>query len=157
MKRSPHKVIIAGVAALSIAITGLSASAAHADSTRTGNALAALLGLAVIGAIIHESEKDKRRARERARANTHSQHIKPRPLPNRVAKRKVLPDACLRQFNVIGGGVARVFAQRCMDRNFAYVADLPRACERRIQTDRGIRRGWAARCLRHNGYRMARR
>jgi hypothetical protein len=34
---------------------------------------------------------------------------------------------------------------------------LPQHCERRVRTDRGFRVGFGARCLRRQGYELARR
>lgn len=151
MLRITHRHFIAVVASLSIGLSGFSASAAHAGSRDTERALAAIAGLAVIGAII-ASERKKERRRAKAR---HQNHVEPRPLPRRI-NRKLLPQQCLRSFGE-GDQRIRLFGARCMDRHYAYVDELPLRCERRVRTDRGIRQGYAVRCLKRQGYQMARR
>jgi len=159
-----HTKFISLIAAISIGITALGASQAEAGNRDTERALAALLGLAVIGAVIADERKKDRR-REKAKVATRSKPVpKPpvidaRPLPDdlrRVSRNRLLPERCLR-FVETGRGQARYFGARCMNRNFKHVNKLPRSCERRIRTDRGIRYGWGARCLRREGYTLARR
>lgn len=158
-KNKPNRVIGA-IAALAICITAIGAGSAQADSRNAaGGALAALLGLAVIGAIIHENKEDERRERRRAEAAAQAKKkrnaLEARPLPPRVRRSLNLPKSCVRTFYRTNGNPARILGQRCMDRTYAHVQSLPRACERVVRTDRGLRRGWGARCLRREGYQIA--
>ncbi|THH36601.1 hypothetical protein E4Z66_06530 [Aliishimia ponticola] len=54
-----HRKLITGVAALALAITALAPQGAQAGDRDTERALAALLGLAVVGAIIADNRRDK--------------------------------------------------------------------------------------------------
>ncbi|MEP5731560.1 MAG: hypothetical protein ABJL67_19550 [Sulfitobacter sp.] len=169
-----YRKFIAAVAATAITLTALGASSASADQRRHGNAqantIAALLGLAVVGAIIHEKRKDKK---EKAHGHhkpaptyttpKHSaqqfgrpsyQQPNPRPLPARV-HRKVLPSKCLRSFDTRRGHV-RMFGSRCLNQNFKFANRLPQQCQYVFDTSRGNRRGYDAHCLRDHGYRSAR-
>ena len=152
-----QKRFIATIAAAAIAVTGISAAPARAGDDDAAAAIAALLGLAVIGAVIADKRKDKK---ERVHVTKkHPQHVQrplhPRPLPPRVS-RKLLPQQCLRSFQTYNGP-ARIFGQRCLHRNYGFVHTLPRHCHREVYTDRGWRQGYGARCLRREGYQLARR
>lgn len=158
-----HRKFIATVAATSILITGFAAAPARANQDDLGRALAALLGVAIVGAVIHENKKNKK---DKARAYVEPQHkihkpiqkkrhVKPRPLPRRVSEH-LLPGQCLRSFET-RRGTARIFGERCLERNYGFTHRLPQHCERRVRTDRGFRVGFGARCLRRQGYELARR
>ena len=156
-KNNPNR-IIGAIAALAIFVTAIGAGSAQAaDRSNANGALAALLGLVVIGAIIHEKNEDDRRERRRAEAaaKQKSQAHKARPLPPRVRRALQLPQSCVRDVFDRNGNRARILGQRCMVRNYNHVQSLPQACERIVRTDRGIRRGWSARCLRRDGYQIA--
>ena len=158
-KNKPNRVIGA-IAALAICITAIGAGSAQADSRNAaGGALAALLGLVVIGAIIQENKEDERRERRRAQAAAQAKKkqnaLKARPLPPRVRQSLNLPQSCVRDVRTANGNRARILGQRCMDRTYRNVRSLPRTCERVLRTDRGVRRGWSARCLRREGYQIA--
>lgn len=140
-----QKRFIALVAAAAIAVTGFGAAPARADDQAA--AIAALLGLAVIGAVIADKRKDKKKA------VTHPAPIS-RPLPPRV-NRKLLPQHCLRSL-ATDRGQRRIFGQRCLNRNYKFADSLPRQCHRQVWTDRGWRAGFGARCLRKHGYQLAR-
>lgn len=146
-----HRKFIAAIAVVSILVTGLGAGQAAARDRSAEQALAALLGIAVVGAIIADHRKKDRKKREAARR---AEKVQPRPLPRR-ANRKLLPPDCLRSFDV-GDRRMRLFLTRCLHRDYGSTEALPLHCERRVQTKRGIRRGYAARCMRRQGYQLAR-
>lgn len=159
MAFTTHKTFIGAVTALSILITGLGAAQAQAGSRDGERALAAILGLAVIGAIIASEREDDDRVTQNVirRADP----IEARPLPRdlrqkRHTSRRALPQRCLRETRT-DRGVARYFGARCMSRNYDFVNRLPDRCERRIRTGHGVRYGWGAQCLRGEGYTLARR
>ncbi|KEJ90452.1 hypothetical protein Z948_1408 [Sulfitobacter donghicola DSW-25 = KCTC 12864 = JCM 14565] len=154
-----------------MAITAATATPAVADDHRTARTVATIFGLAVVGALIHENNKDKHERRQ-----THQQQVRskpaprvhrhgtktqprqraaPRPLPQRV-NRKNLPQQCLRSFNTRNGKV-RMFGRRCLEQNYKFVNRLPQNCAQRVRTHDGRRSGFGARCLRQNGYTLARR
>lgn len=169
-----YRKFIATVTAASIALTALGSAPAVAGNDQTARTIAAILGLAAIGAIVHENRKDKKRDREvhrhkpapvyQAPRHVHKQprshtpprytQPKPRPLPQR-AHRKLLPKQCMRSFETHRGKV-RMFGARCLNKRFDFAHRMPRECEYVFNTPRGDRRGYEARCLRDRGYRLAR-
>lgn len=80
--------------------------------------------------------------------------LDPRPLPKR-ADRKLLPGDCLQSVDTRDGRV-RFFAQDCLERNYSYVNRLPQDCAVRFRSYNGPREGYDARCLRDEGYQLAR-
>ena len=166
-----HRQFIATIAAASIVITGFSAAPARAGEEEIGAALAAILGLAIVGAVIKD-KRDDRKARQQVHVpqpqvhqprqqgqnhiNRHQRHVQPKPLPHRV-NRKLLPQRCLFNLRTDNGRYKEVFGQRCLNRHFQHVQHLPQQCGRRVWTDRGARYGYGARCLSKHGYQLARR
>ncbi len=154
-----YRKFIATVSAAAIALTALGSAPAYADDRDTARALAAILGLAVVGAIIHDKNKDKKRKAHRP-APVYKEHaykphrIKPRPLPQRV-NRKLLPQRCFRSVDT-RQGTYRMFGQRCLNKHYRHVNSLPQRCHYTFRTYDGKRRGYEARCLRNAGYRLAR-
>ena len=55
-----HRKFIATVVATSILFTGFAAAPARANQEDVGRALAALRGIAIVGAVIHDSNKDNK-------------------------------------------------------------------------------------------------
>lgn len=143
---------IALIAGTAIALTTFSAPA-RADSDDAAKALAALLGLVVVGKIISDRNDDKRYNVHKA-PRPIQPGPKPRPLPPQVNK-KLLPQHCFRTFNAQHRQV-RGFGAYCLQRNYRFAHTLPRRCAVQVQTRRGW--GWAygARCLNERGYRLAR-
>ena len=159
MATTTHRKFISAVAALSILITGFGAAQAQAGDRDAERALAAILGLAVIGAIIANDRDDDRR--ETQKVIRRAPVIDARPLPRDLrhkqqASRRELSARCLREVRT-RDGVARYYGARCMSKNYNFVNRLPDRCERRIRTNNGTRYGWSARCLRREGYTLARR
>lgn len=173
MAKPRHHRFIGTIAALSILITAFGAAQVQARDRSTEQALAAILGLAVIGAIIAKQSDSVPKVEK---VVPRPKPIEARPLPRDLSRdlhrdlprnqsrdlhrkhgsaRQALPQQCLREIST-KRGPARVFGVRCMDRNYGYVSRLPKHCERRMRTDRGVRYGWEARCLRSEGYRVAR-
>lgn len=168
--------LIGTFTAFAIALTTVSATPAHAGTdrdNRNARVLAAILGIAIAGKIIHDNKKDRDKKEVRKsdrsthkqthqRVRPHNQRIygesnrnvQPRPLPRRV-DRKLLPQNCFRSFSTRRGQV-HMFGRRCLERNYRFVKNLPRNCAQRVRTDGGVRAGFEARCLRRNGYQLAR-
>ncbi|MEW9919960.1 hypothetical protein AB2B41_10110 [Marimonas sp. MJW-29] len=167
-----HRKFIATIAAASIALTALGAVPASAGERETARAIATILGLAVVGKLIHDRNERKKERRQEYHAPVYDKHgpkvqhhtprytppayhhFEPRPLPQRV-NRKLLPQECFRSFDTRRGKV-RMFPARCLQRNYAFADRLPRQCEYVFRTPNGDRRGYEARCLRDQGYRLAR-
>jgi hypothetical protein len=166
-----YRRFIATVAAASIAITAIGTAPARADDRDVARALAAILGVAVVGKIIHDNKKDKRREvtrhqpapvyqapRQRTHKQVHRQrshNVQPRPLPRHVRNNKLLPKQCFHSFETRRGNV-RMFGNRCLQNNFRHANSLPQHCKVRVKTYDGRRTGYQARCLRDAGYRLAR-
>lgn len=166
-----YRKFIATIAAASIALTALGALPAAAGDRETARAIAAILGLAVVGKIIHDRKDRKKKARAPKPAPDQPVYRipeykkpgyqpprytqpRPRPLPDRV-NRKLLPQQCLRSFKTRHGHV-RMFPDRCLHRNYGFVNLLPQQCRYTFDTRKGNRRGYEARCLRDRGFRLAR-
>lgn len=173
-----YRKFIATVAAASIALTTLGSLPAFAGDRQTANTIAAILGLAVVGKIIHDRNDKKKQVgnhqqtpdyrtpqydrpihqkpdyRKPAYQPPRYDQPKPRPLPDRV-NRKLLPEECLRRVKTRRGSV-RMFPNRCLERNYRFAHRLPRQCNYIFNTRRGERRGYEARCLREHGFRLAR-
>ncbi|MCX7558040.1 hypothetical protein OS190_00570 [Sulfitobacter sp. F26204] len=173
-----YRKFIATVAAASIALTALGAFPVAAGERDTAKVIAAILGLAVVGKIIHDRNERKEEARHDSkrpiyrtpeykkpvhRVPEYKKPVhqpprytqpRPRPLPDRV-NRKLLPQQCLRSFETRQGRV-RMFANQCLKRNYKFAHRLPQQCSYVFSTPRGDRRGYEARCLRDRGFRLAR-
>ncbi len=157
-----HRKFIATIAAASILITSFAAAPARANQDDLGRALAALLGVAIVGTVIHEKKKKKKQQVHVQPAPCHKiykpiqkrRHVEPHPLPRRVSEH-LLPGRCLRSFEARRGN-ARIFGERCLERYYGFTHRLPQHCERRIRTDRVPRFGFGARCLRKHGYKLTR-
>jgi len=157
-----YRRIITTIVAASIAITAIGATPARADDRDVARALAAILGIAVVGKIIHDKKKDKQRAVTRHQpapvyqAPRHRTHkVQPRPLPRHVRNNKLLPKQCFRSFDTRRGTV-QMFGNRCLQNNFRHANRLPQHCKVQARTHQGRRIGYDARCLRDAGYRLAR-
>lgn len=145
--------LIATLTAAALTLTAFAAPAA-AERDRRADTLAAILGLAVVGAIIHDQTKDRKKSQ-----STHTRQVEPKRLPRHVqpqrVNRKLLPQACFRSVNTHRGQV-RMFGQRCLERNYRFTNHLPSQCYTRVRSFDSTRAGWGARCLRDHGYRLAR-
>lgn len=172
--------------AAALTMTALTAVPAYANEDRTARTVAAILGLAVVGAIIHENRQDEKRDRKaykrpaqtqpkiqahRHGSQTHrhgdwrsahnhgvsQQRQRVSPKPlPQQVNRKLLPQQCFRSFDTRNGKV-RMFGRRCLEQNYRFASRLPQNCAQRIRTHEGKRTGYDARCLQQNGYRLARR
>ncbi|MEM6938920.1 MAG: hypothetical protein AAF943_00580 [Pseudomonadota bacterium] len=161
-----HRRFIAMITAASIALTAFGSTPVQASDRDTQRAIAAILGLAALGVIVHQNRKDDKKQKQhylheplrKSKKHVHQPPIysvpKPRPLPDR-AHRKLLPKDCFRSFETHRGKV-RMFGARCLNRHYSFSHRLPRECEYLFNTLRGERRGYEARCLRDRGYRLAR-
>ncbi len=172
-----YRKFIATIAASAIALTALGSIPAYAGERDNARLIAAILGLAAVGAIVHKNKsRDKHEVTRnhpapiyKAPKHQHPKQVqrqytppryhqpKPRPLPQRAQKanRKLLPKQCFRTYDTNRGRVA-MFANRCLKRNFQFAHRLPRNCMYIFDTPQGDRRGFDARCLRDRGYRLAR-
>ncbi len=155
------------VAAAALLVTAIGSQPAKADED-LATALAALVGVAIVGSLIADSLDDddpkvtKRRSvpvaglrdQPRARADRIYREVHPRPLPRR-ADRTLLPGDCLRSFRTRDGRL-RVFETHCLRRQYGFTNSLPRSCSVSIRARHEQRRGYDARCLHRAGYKLAR-
>jgi len=190
-----YRRFISFIAAAAIAITALGAAPAYADDRDLAKALAAILGVAVIGKIIHDNNKKKREqvvsrnapppvySAPRPRSRHHDRydqprprhayeqlrprqtyepprprqqvpHVQPRPLPRHVDS-KLLPGQCFRSVDT-RRGTYQVFGVSCLKQNYRHVNTLPQHCLIEFPGQSGRQTGFDARCLRDQGYSLAR-
>ena len=167
-----HSKFLAVVVSAAIAVTTLGTTPARADEDLF-RALAAIAGVAIVGKVISDRNKRKKeeeRARNEAVTRSYTpeyvyrpqprgvppQHrIEPRPLP-RQASRYLLPGECLRNVQARDGRY-RFFGRKCLEKNYGSVRNLPDQCRVRFDGPERKRAGYDARCLRSNGYQLARR
>lgn len=161
---------IAAIVGAALTITAIGSAPARADED-LARALAAIVGIAIVGKVISDKLDDDDKKKSTVTRNRNTTHhstrpyynrsdnwirrVEPRPLPRRV-ERRLLPGECLRSFNTRDGRY-RIFGKQCLKRNYGYVKSLPRACEVKFRTGNKNRRGYGARCLRREGYQLARR
>ena len=157
---------ITTVIAAAIAVTAFGNAPARANED-LARALAALVGVAIVGKVISDrlDKDDDKVSRSYDNRYRYVQPVVPRseqvrrfeqrPLPRRV-QRSLLPGDCLRSFET-GNGRQRVFDKKCLRKNYNYVRSLPRSCEVSFRAKKKKRRGYDARCLRREGYQLARR
>lgn len=158
---------IATILAAAIAVTGLTAAPARADSKDVARALAAIATIAIIAKTLDDSNRKRdtqhgyapyRPAPQVHRPAPHVQRpatVHPRPLPNRVS-RMALPAQCLFSVNT-RHGEKRVFGKRCLNETFQNARKLPQACETQLRGKGPSRTVYTASCLRDYGYTIARR
>jgi hypothetical protein len=151
-KFNAHHKFIGAIAGLSILITSFAAAPARAGDDDVARALAALVGIAIIGAAINDARDDRH---VKPKVHTYS-GVNPRPLPPRV-RRNILPQKCFRVFTNNKGGRMPAFGHRCLQNSYAYANALPHRCLRNAKTNRGLRPVYGARCLRQEGYQLSRR
>ncbi len=159
------KPIIAGLTALSLTLaTATPASAQGMDREDVCKLLIGLAAVAVIGAAIEEN-RDRRAADAATPAHDNRQRNGinrdnnwsdlNHQTQSRNAQRTV-PYACLRTVET-RFGAQRLFAQRCLERNYRHVNRLPERCAVRLYTANGPVRGYDPLCLREQGYQSDRR
>ncbi len=155
--RALHRKFIVTILALSVAITGLNATPARADSEDIAKILAGVAVLGIIGAAINDRKHDNR---DHPHVDPIPEpHPYPRPLPPRV-RRYDLPSQCLTTVRS-NGRDRNLVGMHCLRNNYRYVNELPRRCymelDTRYNTKRGYRAGYRPECLREHGYRLVRR
>ncbi|MEO9516818.1 MAG: hypothetical protein ABJH45_07855 [Paracoccaceae bacterium] len=153
-----HRQFIAVITATSIAITAFAAQPTRAGNDDVARTLAAIAGIAILGAAIKNSHDKKK---ERVVQHSHPvkpkvhRHVQPRPLPKRV-NRKLLPQHCLHNFRDRHGNFP-AFGRNCLSKNYGFPNSLPQHCARSVRANRGYYTVYGARCLSQNGFQIARR
>ena len=162
MRRFP----LAPILAITLAVAPVPrAAAAGLDAHR---AAAGLAVLAVVGAVLQQRAGDggerivtggyNPRSKPQRAEERRFEHRgdAPRVQPHRRQARPELPATC-RTYVGTGGRDRLVYGARCLERHVARPGLLPRECLRRVESGRGPERVYLARCLRHDGWALARR
>ena len=156
---------IATVVSAAITVAVIGNAPARADDS-LARALAAIVGVAVVGAVIQNQLEDdrneKRASKNRSGVRPAHLHHRDRVI-NRAQQRKtphranrwLLPGDCLRSFNT-GYARYRVFGKRCLEQTWGATGQLPNACKVKFRSNSKNRVGYGARCLRRAGYQLAR-
>lgn len=160
---------IATVVSAALFITAFGNAPARADED-IARLLATVVGVAIVGAVISsklddDDDKEKRVTGRIADRDGIIRQAAPRgdvirradagAWP-RHANRQLLPGDCLRSFQTRDGRY-RVFGKKCLQRNYGFTRDLPKACKVKFRANGKKRQGYGARCLRRSGYQLARR
>ena len=151
---------IAAVALSALMAASFGAAPARADDRDTIRAIAGIGALLLLGKVIHDNKKDRRkeqvyhnnRPAKLGHGYQRPHHVKPRPLPQRVRK-MTLPRHCLKTVKT-RGYKTRFMGQRCLQNNYRWAGQLPRACTVKVRGNRGMRYGYEPRCLKQHGYRL---
>ena len=158
---------IAAVVSAALLVTTIGNAPARADED-LARLLATVVGVAIVGAVISnklDDDKDDRVTRKNPDRDGIIRQATPRgdvirradagAFPRR-ANRYLLPGDCLRSFETRDGRT-RVFGKKCLQQNYRFTNDVPRACKVKFRANGKKRNGYGARCLRRSGYQLARR
>ncbi len=85
------------ILAASVAVTGMTGAPAQAGNNDLARALAALAGVVVIGAVIHDANKDKRRAAPQRHARPNYAAHSPYKAQKRHKRQQAIADRAYRQ------------------------------------------------------------
>lgn len=155
------KTLTAGLMALSLTFTSVAPAQANGLSEDDiGKLLLGLVATAAIASAIKNNRDDDRGRvavpqKPRIAAPVHQPRHQPRGHDRFSSVPAPLPAQCLRILQT-RHGTQRIFGERCLSRNYAEAYRLPASCGIRFNTDRGLRSGYDARCLRQNGYSLQR-
>ena len=155
------KTLTAGIAAISLMFVA-PAHAQGLDREDVGKLLIGLAAIAVIGAAIEENRDDDsdrftpvHDSHSWSGINAGSWSDLNRQHQQSVSQRRALPRSCLRSVET-RFGTQRLFGQRCLERNYAFVSRLPDRCAVRLYTNDGPSSGYDPLCLREQGFRSDR-
>ncbi|PSL21337.1 hypothetical protein [Shimia abyssi] len=140
------RTFIAAILSTAMAITGFSASSAHALSEDDiAKILIGATALFIVGkAIDDHNNKDDYVARPTI----------PVKKPNPHRRQQVLPRNCKRDFVTARGKQIRGFGTRCLERERYSIRHLPQDCRRKVNTRRGVGTVYKVGCLRRSGYNV---
>jgi len=161
MSRFTLKKVFTTLIAGSIAIAGMTATPARAESEDVAKVIAGIAALAIIAKALDD---DHRGNVHRTRPypdrdhydRKHHERYKPHPVrkhrPHHA--RKILPSKCVRRHETHRGRVV-FLGRHCLKNNYRHFSRLPNACRVKTHTYKGMRYGFQISCLRNRGYRMA--
>lgn len=143
MFRNLSKTLTAGALAVSLAATGvtLTAAPAAANGHRNNGAEAAAIfgGLLLLYGLSQANRNN---------ANRHNPPVVQHPRP---PHQRIAPARCFIQGNSYYGNYSG-YLRRCMQNNAQQAHLLPATCLRTVQTQRGQRQIYGARCLANYGW-----
>lgn len=153
--------LTASLAAAALALTAAFSTPAAAMSDKDRQLLTVLLGAAVVGAIIHDANKDRKKPAPVTRR--HDDHFRFNDWNDRDWRgqgwrgnrwgQRTIPAGCV--ISIRGaGGRREVVSARCL-KDAGLRRDLPAECAFDIEAGWGSRRVYGTRCLRQNGFRIA--
>ena len=154
-----HRTFISIILAAAIAVTGMTAAPARADND-AAKVIAGVAALAIIGAVIAEERKDRRRkAAARNHVSKHQYNHGKRYQDGghryryqKRSKRHALPVRCRRDGFTRRGEVYG-YGRRCLLNNYSQFNALPHDCAVRARGYNGGQRViYSGRCLRKHGY-----
>lgn len=164
-----HRTFIAAILSAAIALTGLTAAPARADSEDIAKWIAGAAALAIIGSAIANRDDDKRRrAVTRNRAyerdfdyddyydDDHDRYHRKHARKHKGLHRnhRFLPARChVREHSRYGR--LNGFDRRCLHRHYSHFNALPHQCAVRPGTRSRVI--YSDRCLYRHGYRVSRR
>ncbi|MBD3679841.1 MAG: hypothetical protein HUJ27_15755 [Rhodobacteraceae bacterium] len=149
-----YKIMTAAILATALAVGGLNARPAKADTDDAVRAIGALVLLGTLAAVASEkrdapavtlTHSDRYRYDERPRYQPRYRHA-PRA-------RGIVPADCIRRVEFRGQRMNYV-AQRCIERRGEGAANLPRQCRDTLRIGDNRRHLYRVPCLRHNGFRI---
>ena len=141
MRRTLPKTLTAGLLAVTLGLTSVAPSPARAEIDGD-DVLKGLVTLLIIGSVVRSLDNDDDRRR-------------PEPVVTPRPSRKLVPAQCLRTIEGYRHD-RRVFMKPCLRRNMQNVNRLPDRCEMLVETRRGMRAAYGARCLERAGWRTTR-
>ncbi len=145
MLRTLSKTLTASALAITLAFTGIAATAtpAAANGHRNNGAEAA----AIFGGLLLLYGLSQANRNNSVTRHGHVPRVQPAPQPNY----RVAPARCFIE-GYDNNGRYRGYRARCMQNHAAYPNLLPANCLRHVWTERGQRRIYGAHCLRNNGW-----
>jgi len=151
--------LLLAVTASTLALSPVASVPARAADTR--DIVGAIIGIAAIGAIAHQINKNRKEQRGQPdRRKTyddgrHWRHDDRRGYGRDRRDARVLPGQCLR---ILDGGRhdGIVFPESCLRQSGVHYGQLPRHCETQIRTYRGTVDVYPARCLARAGWTLPR-
>lgn len=140
--------LIAATAALSLALSGLTAGPVAAKDRKSDDLVKLLLGAAAVGLILNEMNGGRLFQPNRARTAPD-----PYVPPFGREPERLIPGECAMDVK-INGRWREVISERCV-REFGLSRRLPAECAFDIRAEAGVRRVYGPQCLGDHGYRVA--
>lgn len=154
-RRTPK--FAAGLVALSLAISGVSAVPARAGDQDVARIIGGLATLFIVGKAIENSKsRSQKTSTEKRTVDDSGTH--PRRDVGRFDRNNVfeIPNACVVSVRGKYERIQTVAMEACVMRERRSAVPLPRACETKVRTKRGRMEAYDVGCLNNFGYRVTR-